>query len=105
VRQTYDFGAYATEQLKDIMDDINERSAATDQGILAQLEIVAEKIQALTQPGTTVMPKVDPLMLDIKNALYDQNVMQRETLELQSEMQNIMSDLRGIQQQLLHHTV
>lgn len=105
VRQTYDFGAYATEQLKDIMDDINERSAATDQGILAQLEIVAEKIQALTQPSTTVMPKVDPLMLDIKNALYDQNVMQRETLELQSEMQNIMSDLRGIQQQLLHHTV
>jgi hypothetical protein len=105
VRQTYNFGAYATEQLKDIMDDINERNSATDKNILAQLEIVAEKIQSVAQPEITTMPKVDPVMLDIKNALQDQNNMQKETLDLQSESQNILRDLRSIQQQLLHHTV
>jgi hypothetical protein len=105
VRQTYNFGAYATEQLKDIMDDINERNSATDKNILAQLEIVAEKIQSVAQPEITTMPKVDPVMLDIKNALQDQSNMQKETLDLQSESQNILRDLRSIQQQLLHHTV
>lgn len=105
VGKTYDLGVYATEQLRDIMSDITEQSVKVDNEILAQLELMAEKLREVVQPNPTLMPKVDPLMLEIKNVLQDQNVMYKQQLDLQSDSQSVLNDLRSIQQQLLHHTL